>query len=235
MSQPERVILYWPRGVFFWRPKAMYAEGYLFHGNRHGKWVFWYRSGHKQLEGEYKKGKKTGTWIKWTEKGTKISQGEFFSDKMHGVWTDWYGTGQKAMESQWSMGKRDGTWTYWEQDGSLKKVNRYDHRHEQDKGYSIHTDLEAKELVRQIQREDLNRSWERVAGRFIASLVKPWQIACCILIFVPTFSLINAGSPWRSAALAATLACAMTSLLTWLFEERTTDKPGQEERGRGEL
>ena len=220
MPEPERITLYWPKGLFFWRPAVRYAEGYLLEGKRHGKWVFWYRDGQKQLEGEYTKGKKTGTWTKWTESGEKMTEGEFLSGRMHGTWTDWYTNGHKALESQWFMGKRDGEWTYWELDGSLKKTETYDHRHEQDKGYSIHTDLETKELVRQIQREDLNRSWERVVGRFIASVVKPWHICCWILIFVPAFGFIRAKTAWRAAAMAAILALLITSILAWSFDKR---------------
>jgi hypothetical protein len=216
----EKATLYWPKGVFFWRRKARYAEGYLVERIRHGRWVFWYRSGQRQLEGEYEMGRKTGTWVKWTENGAKITEGEFFSDKMHGRWTDWYENGQKAVESRWYMGKRDGKWTYWDTDGALKEVRTYDYRYEEDKGYSIHTDLEAKELVHQIQRENVDRTWESLTGRFVASLVKPWQVACWVLIFIPTFSLIKNTTPWRAATLAAILAFLLTSLLTWSLSRR---------------
>jgi len=219
-SVSEKATLYWPKGLFFWQRKARYAQGHLVDGKRHGRWVFWYRSGQRQLEGKYEVGRKTGTWVKWTENGAKITEGEFFSDKMHGMWTDWYENGQKAVESRWYMGKRDGKWTYWDTDGALKKVETYDYRYEEDKRYSIHTDLEAKELVHQIQRESVDRAWESLAGRFVASFVKPWQLACWVLIFIPTFSLIKNTTPWRAATLAAIFAFLITSLLAWSLNRR---------------
>ncbi|MBE9580323.1 MAG: hypothetical protein IMF18_01740 [Proteobacteria bacterium] len=182
--------------------------------------MFWYKNGQKQLEGEYTKEKKTGIWMKWTENGARITEGEFLYGKMHGKWTDWHSSGQKALESHWVIGKRDGTWTYWRVDGSLEKREHYDHNIEQDKGYSIHTDLEAKELVREIQRGSLRRSWERLVGRSVAGLVKPWHIACWILIFVPALSLMKGKTPWRSAAMAGILAFIVTSLLAWSLERR---------------
>lgn len=220
MPEPEKVTLYWPRGPYFWRPRSIYAKGCLLEGKRHGKWVFWYKNGQKQLEGEYIKEKKTGIWVKWTENGARITEGEFLYGKMHGKWTDWHSNGQKALESQWVMGKRDGTWTYWGVDGSLEKREHYDHNVEQEKGYSIHTDFEAKELVREIQRESLRRSWERLVGRSVASIVKPWHIACWILIFVPALTLMKGKTPWRSAAMAGILAFLVTSLLAWSLEKK---------------
>ncbi len=218
MSEHEESVLYWPKGLFLWRPSARYAEGRLVEGKRHGKWMFWYKSGQRQLEGEYAKGKKTGTWIKWAENGAKVTEGEFFCDKMRGIWTDWYENGQKALESRWHMGRKDGKWTSWTADGTVKEVQTYDYRYEQDRGYSIHTNLEATEIICQIKQQNVQRHWERLVGGFVASLVKPWHIACWILIFVPTFSLINAKTPWRTAALAAGLAFVVTSILGWIVD-----------------
>jgi hypothetical protein len=220
MSKPEKVTLYWPKGACFWQPRRKYAEGCLLEGQRHGKWVFWYRSGRKQLEGEYAKGKKTDLWIKWGEEGVKITEGNFLYDKMHGRWKDWYGTGQKALESQWNMGKRDGAWTYWGTDGVLTRTERYDHRNEEDKAYSVHTDLEEKEIIRQAQRRNIQRNWERLVGRSVANLVKPWHVACWILLFIPFFSLMKAGRPWRAALVAGFLALLITSVLAWSLERR---------------
>lgn len=220
MPKPEKITLYWPRGLFFWRPGPKYAEGYLLKGKRHHTWVFWYKSGQKQLEGEYISGTKTGTWVKWAENGARITEGEFVHGKMHGRWTDWQLNGQKALESQWRMGKRDGTWTYWRMNGSLEKVEHYHYRLEEEKGYSIHTDLEAKEIVRKIQRKNLLRSWERLVGRFIASVVKPWHVACWVLIFVPAFSLMKGRTTWRNVVLAGILAFVITNLLAWSFDRK---------------
>ncbi|MBW1740110.1 MAG: hypothetical protein JRJ42_03125 [Deltaproteobacteria bacterium] len=220
MTEPQRTILYWPKGWCFWRPRKKYGEGYLLDGKRHGKWIFWYRSGQKQLEGEYIKGKKTGTWVKWDERGEKITEGEFLHGKMHGKWTDWYLSGQKALESHWFLGKRDGKWTYWNMHGDLEKIENYDHRFEEDKGYSIHTDLETKEIAREIQKENIQRNWEMLVGRFIGRLVKPWHIACWVLVFIPAFGLINAKTPWRSTALAGIVAFGITSFVAWASDSR---------------
>jgi len=220
MSNPKRTTLYWPRGLYFWRAKAKYAEGYLLDEERHGKWVFWYVDGQKQLEGEYVKGKETWTWIKWAENGRKISEGEFFHGKMHGRWVDWHGNGQEALESSWVMGKKDGRWTYWAVDGSLEKTENHDHRLEEDKGYSIYTDLEAKEMIRQIQRRNLDRNWERLVGKFVGHLVKPWHIACWVLIFVPTLSLMKGRPLQHNVALAGIFALLVTSLLAWSLDRR---------------
>ena len=218
MPNNEKSTLYWPRGLRFWRPRAKYAEGYLLDGKRHGKWVFWYRNGQKQLEGEYIKGVKTACWVKWSEDGAKITEGNFLYGKMDGSWTDWYRRGQKALESKWVMGKRDGKWTYWHPDGSIERTDIYDQHSEQDRGYSIHTDLEEKQIVGKIHRDKMQRSWERLVGKSVASLLKPWHVACWVMIFVPIFGLARDRSPWRGAALAGLLAILITSLLAWTFD-----------------
>jgi hypothetical protein len=220
MSIPEEITLYWPKGLLFWERKAKYAEGRMLDGKRDGRWLFWYKAGQKQLEGEYIKGKKTGIWIKWDERGAKITEGEFLHGKMHGRWTDWYVNGQRAQESHWLHGKRDGTWTSWSMNGAVEKVQDYDHRREANQGYSIHTDLEAKEIVRQIQRGNLQRNWEMLVGRSIGAIVKPWYIACWVLVFIPVFGLIHAKTPWRGAVLAGIVALGITSVVVWTFDRK---------------
>ena len=223
MSEPEKVTLYWPRGPFFWLPKAKYAVGHTLNGKRHGKWIFWYKTGEKQMEGEYLNGQKTGMWTQWNESGAKITEGTFLHDKMHGVWTDWYRNGQRAQESHWFYGKRDGKWTRWTLSGELEAVENHDHRTEQDRGYSLHTDRETKEILREMQKRSLQRNWEMLVGKSVASLVKPWHIACWILFFVVAFGLIKAGTAWRSAALAGIVALAVTSLLAWRSDKRNDE------------
>ena len=218
MLNPEKIALYWPKGRLFWERKAKYAEGQMLDGKREGRWIFWYKTGQKQLEGEYIKGKKTGIWVKWDERGAKITEGEFLHGKMHGRWTDWYVNGQKAQESHWLHGKRDGKWTWWTMDGAVKKTEICDHRREADQGYSIHTDLEAREIVRKIQKGKLQRNWEMLVGRSIGALVKPWHIACWVLVFIPVFGLIHAKTPWRRAVLAGIVALGITSVVVWTFD-----------------
>jgi hypothetical protein len=220
MSETEETILYWPKGLCFWKPRAKYAQGMMHNGKRHGKWSFWYKDGQRQLEGEYANGQKTGPWVKWDECGTKIVEGEFLYGKMHGKWTDWYVNGQKAQESHWNLGKRDGRWTSWNVHGSLESATDYDHRHEQDKGYSLHTDFEARDIVRQIQRGRQQRHWERLVGRTVASLVKPWHVALWVLVFVSAFGLIPARTAWRGLALAVIIAFFLTSLAVWAFDRK---------------
>lgn len=220
MSKSERITLYWPRGPFFWRPRRPYGEGRLLAGQRHGKWVFWYGNGEKQLEGEYANGKKTGLWIKWAREGSKLTEGNFVCDKMHGIWTDWHGTGQKALESQWIMGKRNGKWTYWATDGTLVKTEQYDARYEDEKAYSLYTDLEEKEILRQIHKEKVDSNWEKLVGRAVARLVQPWHVACWVLLFIAIFSLTRTKMPWRAAAFAGVSAFLITSLLAWSLERR---------------
>jgi len=218
MSNPDKITLYWPKGLLFWERKAKYADGQMFDGKRDERWIFWYKTGQKQLEGEYIKGKKTGIWVKWDERGAKITEGEFLHGKMHGRWIDWYVNGQRAQESHWLHGKRDGTWTSWSMNGAVEKVQDYDHRREADQGYSIHTDLEAREIVRQIQRGNLQRNWEMLVGRSIGAIVKPWHIACWVLVFIPAFGLIHAKTPWRGAVLAGIVALGITSVVAWTFD-----------------
>ena len=110
--------------------------------------------------------------------------------------------------------------SYWRVDGSVGKTEIYDHRFEEDKDYSIHTDLEEKELVRKIHREKIQRNWEGLVGKSVASLIKPWHIACWVVIFIPIFGLVRARTPWRGAALAGLLAILITSLLAWSFDRR---------------
>jgi hypothetical protein len=220
MSELEKVTLYRPRGLAFWRPKVKYAEGCLAEGERHGQWLFWHANGQKQLEGAYIKGKKDGTWTKWNDRGSKISEGSFLYGKMNGLWTDWHGNGQKAQESHWQMGKRDGQWTLWNKQGDMEETSTFDHRLEKDRGYSIHTDLEAKDLVREIQRKALQHNWEGVVGRTVAGFVKPWHIACWLLLFIAAYSLIEAKTVWRSVGLAGITAFVITSLLAWTLDNK---------------
>jgi hypothetical protein len=224
VGEPEKVTLYWPRGLFFWRPKAVYAKGCLLEGNRHGKWIYWYKNGVKQLEGEYLGDKKTGSWVKWYENGIKATEGEFLYGKMHGKWTDWHGNGKKALESYWVLGKRDGQWKSWNGDGTLKKTLTYDQKFEEDKGYSIHTDLETKEIIRDIQRRTVHGTWEGLVGKTVANFVKPWHLGCWTLLFIPFFAFVKTKTPWRSAAMAAILAFLVTSLLAWGEKKGRNDK-----------
>ncbi|MBW2317165.1 MAG: hypothetical protein JRF24_00500 [Deltaproteobacteria bacterium] len=216
----EKITLYWPKGLRFWMRSAVYAEGYLLEGERHGDWIFWYRNGIKQLEGQYVKGKKNGLWRKWVENGVKITEGEFLYGKMHGKWTDWYENGQKALDSHWIIGKKDGHWNYWEMVGSLKKSETYNYLTEKEQLYSIHTDLEAKQIVRNIQREALQKNWERTVGRTIANLVKPWHIACWVLVFISVIGLMQEKHQWRGIGLAVILASVITSLVVWGLDGR---------------
>ncbi len=170
--------------------------------------------------GEYVKGEKAGTWTKWDTSGVRITEGGFLHGKMHGVWTDWYPNGQKAQESRWYFGKRDGKWTRWSSNGALEEIQTYDHRHEVDKGYSIHTDLEEMEIVREIHKGNLQRNWEMLVGKYVGGLVKPWHIACWVLVFVPTFGLIDAKTAWHGAGLAGILALFVTSILAWTFDSK---------------
>jgi hypothetical protein len=220
MSETEETTLYWPKGLCFWRPRAKYAVGTMLDGKRHGKWLFWYKDGKKQLEGEYLNGQKTGTWVKWDECGTKIVEGEFLHGKMHGKWTDWYLSEQKAQESHWYFGKRDGEWKSWDVHGTLQKVAHYDHRDEQDKGYSLHTDFEAKDIVRQIQKGRQQRNWERLVGQTVATFIKPWHVGLWVLVFIPAFGLIPARTPWRGLALASIIAFFFTSLAAWALDKK---------------
>jgi hypothetical protein len=220
VSDPEKVTRYWPQGFFFWRPKVVYAEGYQLKGIPNGKWIYRYQSGQKQLEGEYLSGKKTGVWIKWYPNGVKATEGEFLYGKMHGKWTDYHSNGQKALESHWVMGKRDGKWTSWNAEGALGKPLEYDHNREEDKGYSLHTDLETKQIVRDIQRKKVQKTWENLVGRSVAQLIKPWHVACWTIIFIPLFGFLKMKTPWRGLALAAVLAFLITSLLSWSLDKR---------------
>jgi hypothetical protein len=104
--------------------------------------------------------------------------------------------------------------------GTQEKVVDYDHRHEQDRGYSLHTDFEARDIVRQIQKDKQQRSWERLVGRFVASLVKPWHVACWVLVFILAFGLIPTRTSWRGLGLAAIIAFFLTSLAVWTFDKK---------------
>jgi hypothetical protein len=224
VEKPREVILYWPRGLVFWQSKAVYAKGSMLEGQRHGPWTFWYKQGGKQLAGEYVRGKKTGLWVRWNPNGSRATEGEFLYGKMHGKWTDWHGNGNKALQSHWVMGKRDGQWTYWNAEGTLEKTVMYDHHVEEDKGYSIYTDLETKQLIRDIQKRHVHGTWERLVGRSVAKFVKPWHVSCWALIFIPLLAFIKDKAPWQRAILAAVLAFVVTGLVAWCLESRSRHK-----------
>lgn len=222
MSEPEKATLYWPNGVAFWRSKAIYAQGLMLDGRRHGNWVFWYRDGRKQVQGEYFRDSKTGTWVQWRQDGGKATQGNFAEGKMHGKWVDWHVNGTKALESHWHMGKRDGKWIYWKPDGSIEKTLEYDYRVEKEQNYSIYTDLETKHILRVIQKRRMDEIWQRLVGRTVASLVTPWHAAVWIVIFIPAFGLIRARTQWGGLALAGLLAFVITSVLSWFLGRNRT-------------
>ncbi|MBW2266779.1 MAG: hypothetical protein JRF28_11590 [Deltaproteobacteria bacterium] len=104
--------------------------------------------------------------------------------------------------------------------GSLKKSETYNHITEKEQLYSIHTDLEAKQIVRNIQREALQKNWERTVGRTIANLVKPWHIACWVLVFISVIGLMQEKHQWRGIGLAVILASVITSLVVWGLDGR---------------
>jgi hypothetical protein len=131
---------------------------------------------------------------------------------------EWHPNGEKSRESYWVVGKKDGRWTYWQPDGSFDRTETYDYRKEPVQDRTVCTDLEARRMVRQIQREALHRNWEKMVGRPIANLIKPWHIACWVLFFVVGLGLAQDGSTARTMGLAAILALSVTSLLAWLFD-----------------
>jgi hypothetical protein len=100
----------------------------------------------------------------------------------------------------------------------VDRIETYDYRTEPIQDRTVCTDLEARRMVKQIQREALHRNWQKMVGKPIASLIKPWHIACWILIFVLGLGLAQDGSKVRTAGLAAILALSVTSLLAWFFE-----------------
>lgn len=226
-SDMEDVVLYWPKGLFFWKPKRIYARGGRQSGKREGRWVFWYRSGAKQLEGEYLNGKKHGVWTKWWETGAKWTEGVCVRGKMDGKWTEWHANGEKARESHWVMGKKDGQWTYWRPDGSLERTETYDHRLEEVQQLTVCTDLDARNMVKQIQKAAVNRNWEKMVGKPIADLVKPWHIACWVLIFVVGVGVSQGESKLRGVGLAALLAFSATFLIAWVTKDRHRREKGR--------
>lgn len=226
MSDLKDATLYRPKGLRFWRAGALYAKGTLLDRKRHGRWEFWYENGQKQLEGEYVRGKKEGVWVKWNDAGGKINEGGFSHGKMNGKWTDWYKNGQKALESFWTLGRRDGTWTYWNTNGDVLKRETYKHSEERDLSYSIHTDVETKEIVKNIQRQRVFKTWESLVGTTVARILKPWHVGCWIMTFIPFFGLLKEKGEWRGVALSGILAFVVTGLVSWGLDKRN---PGQGE------
>ena len=93
---------------------------------------------------------------------------------------------------------------------------RYENGQDWDLGYSIHTDIKIRRLVRKIQLEKLKQSCQGLVRRIVANLVKPWHIAVWLLCFVPLFAIIEAKTPWRGvAAQAEILAFVITSIAAW--------------------
>jgi len=218
MGEIKEVTLYRPKGLRFWQRARRYGKGPVLDDKRHGKWVFWYESGAVQLEGEYVEGEKHGLWTKWWEDGGKWAQGKCLHGRMDGKWIEWHRNGQKARESYWVRGKKDGEWKYWDPEGKLKETESYDYRTEKTQEQAVCTDLEARQMIKEIQRNALHRNWEKMVGRPLARLVKPWHIACWVLLFIIGLGLTKDGSRLEGIALAAIIAFLITSLLGWVYD-----------------
>jgi len=221
-NEMTETVVYWPKGLRFWRPTRVYAKGTLLDGRRHGTWTFWYQSGAVELEGTYARGKKHGLWTKWWENGEKRAQGTCLHGRMDGKWTEWHPNGQKARESDWVNGRKDGRWSYWRPDGTLEETQTHDHRSEKPQEHAICTDLEARDMIKQINRDAFYRNWENMVGKTVARAVKPWHIACWIIIFVIGMGITNNGPhKLQGIILAAIVAVFITTLLGWVVEHRS--------------
>jgi len=221
-NEMTETVICWPKGIRFWKPRRIYAKGALLDGQRHGSWVFWYQSGAVELEGTYERGKKHGLWTKWWENGEKRAQGRCVHGRMDGKWTEWHPSGQKARESYWVNGRKDGRWSYWRPDGTLEETKTHDHRSEKPQDHAICTDREARDMIKQINRDAFYRNWENMVGKTVARVVKPWHIACWIIIFVIGMGITKNGpDKLQGIILAAIVALFITTLLGWVVEHRS--------------
>jgi hypothetical protein len=190
-------------------------------GERHGRWIFWYESGAVELEGTYVRGKKHGLWTKWWENGEKRAQGKCVDGRMDGKWIEWHPNGLKARETYWMNGRKDGHWSFWGSDGTLEQTQIYNHRSEMPQEHAICTDLEARNMIKQINRDAFYRNWENMVGKAVARVVKPWHIACWIVIFVIGMGITKDGpDKLKGIILAAVVALVITTLLGWVVKHR---------------
>lgn len=221
--------IYWPLGLSNPGMSRVYARGPMENGLRQGHWEFWYLSGRKQMEGGYKNGVKQGPWRKWWKNGRKASEGSFENGKMHGAWHDWHPEGVLAQESHWHYGRRSGTWRRYDKQGALVEEKTFDHRREKDAGYSMYTDREAREIMRQAAKAQLNRVWANLVGTRIARRVQPWQLALWLLFIIPAYSLLRDQMGFfaiPAALAAASLAVTVLTLFLSWHERRTRPDVG---------
>lgn len=121
------------------------------HGQKHGPSIEYYSSGQKRTEMPWRNGKRHGIGRMWHPSGQLFQEGAFVDDHEHGPQTEWFDSGEKCVEvysnhgvlhgparewfkngqlrnqCQWVNGKMHGEMRHYDEQGTLLKVNQFDH------------------------------------------------------------------------------------------------------------
>jgi antitoxin component YwqK of YwqJK toxin-antitoxin module len=91
-----------------------HSNGFIFNGQKVGKWTWWYENGQIKQEGIFKAGKFNGKWTFWYANGQTKLEGIYKDDERNGWVKLWHKNGQISEEGLY-------------EDGSLlaKKVYKY--------------------------------------------------------------------------------------------------------------
>lgn len=115
----ENLCLYQSNGI-------KHSKGFIFNGQKVGKWTWWHQNGQIKQEGIFKAGKFNGKWTFWYENGQTKLEGIYKDDERNGRVKLWHKNGQISEEGLYEDGivLTKTVYKYFES-GQLKSKQNY--------------------------------------------------------------------------------------------------------------
>ena len=99
----------------------------LIEGKVHGKVEYYYPSGYLKESMTFSNGVQDGVYRSFDAEGVLVFEGIMKNGLKQGKWTTWYDEVQRSEERTYLDDQLHGEWTFWYIDGSVKRVEVYDH------------------------------------------------------------------------------------------------------------
>jgi antitoxin component YwqK of YwqJK toxin-antitoxin module len=97
------------------------------HGSISGTRMYWWPSGGAQQVSHWVNSKHVGVDVRWHESGSIAWYGEYADDRREGAWAGWFDGGKPAWSGTYKSGVPVGDWAFWNPDGSVARVDHFEH------------------------------------------------------------------------------------------------------------
>ena len=88
---------------------------------------YYYPNGHLKESVSFVDGVQDGPYNSYDNEGILVFEGNMSKGMKQGTWTTWYDEVQKAEEKNYLDDELHGEWTFWYIDGTVKRVEVYNH------------------------------------------------------------------------------------------------------------